>query len=483
MRTLLAVLAGACGESERALPPQWIQVVPNAEAELQTVRVPCGDLEAELRHDAHGSTIDFIVPRAAWRQHGQTGRWVASVPEPTEEEGDPTLTTPDGPVQHRDAAVLSSTGEIGFCYEDGGLILGGFPTPPETATFRWPIPVANPSSEQAQCGRFAGVGFDVIPGRGVSAVLTVPRDSVLRFGLASEPLFPGAAGTPAVVRVRLDGELLFEHEATASSITRHVVPLPRSGAASARLDFEVHGAAARVVFFDPIVGPRAIGSPGARPWPEVRPDLLVFVADTLRADTLTACGGKGIAPNLDALAETGLCFTRARSAATWTLSSHATLFTGHYPRQVFAPSNWHLLDANVTVAERLRRAGYRTEAVTDGGSVSSAFGLAQGFGRFVEMNADGKDLPEVLAEARASIEADDGRPLFLFMQTYRVHWPYVGGSPAPEKDRTAGAEAETLVADVIEEARAFGLAEYDRDLPASDLFVAVAQELRELYDA
>jgi hypothetical protein len=162
----------------------------------------------------------------------------------------------------------------------------------------------------------------------------VPRDSVLRFGLASEPLLSGAAATPAVVRVRLDGELLFEHEATlATSITRHVVPLPRRGRASARLDLEVHGASARAVFFDPLVGPRTIGSPGARPWPEVRPDLLVFVADTLRADTLTACGGKGLAPNLDALAETGLCFTSARSTATWTLASHATLFTGLYLRQ------------------------------------------------------------------------------------------------------------------------------------------------------
>src|SRR6185436_2630914 len=117
--------------------------------------------------------------------------------------------------------------------EDGGLILGGFPAPPETATLRWPISVTNASTEQVRCGRFAGLGFDVIPGRGVSAVITVPRDSVLRFGLASEPLLPGAAATPAVVRVRLDGELLFEHEATLASITRHVVPLPQSGRASA----------------------------------------------------------------------------------------------------------------------------------------------------------------------------------------------------------------------------------------------------------
>src|SRR6185436_11289644 len=160
----LAVLAGACGESEGAFPPQWIQVVPNVEIELQTVRVPCADLEAELRHDADGSTIDFIVPRATWRQHAQTDLWVASVPEPAEADGDPTLTTPDGPVLQRDAAVLSSTGEAGFCYEDGGLILGGFPTPPETATLHWPISVANASTEQVRCGRFAGVGFDVLPG-------------------------------------------------------------------------------------------------------------------------------------------------------------------------------------------------------------------------------------------------------------------------------------------------------------------------------
>jgi arylsulfatase A-like enzyme len=77
----------------------------------------------------------------------------------------------------------------------------------------------------------------------------------------------------------------------------------------------------------------------------------------------------------------------------------------------------------VTIAELLASAGYRTGAVTDGGFVSQRFGLAQGFDYFHE---DHSDLRAAFAAERALsfLDADDGRPVFLFVHTYQTHKPY-----------------------------------------------------------
>src|SRR5262249_4098892 len=79
-------------------------------------------------------------------------------------------------------------------------------------------------------------------------------------------------------------------------------------------------------------------------------------------------------------------------------------------------------------------------------------------------------------------EADDGRPLFLFVQTYRVHWPYVDGSPAQEEAPTAGTEAEALLAAFAKEAPRLEHAQIHAHHP-SDSLRAGARSLPALYDA
>jgi arylsulfatase A-like enzyme len=63
-----------------------------------------------------------------------------------------------------------------------------------------------------------------------------------------------------------------------------------------------------------------------------RPDVILIVIDTLRADALSSYGNPRLTtPHLDKLAEGGLLFEQAYSHAPNTAPSHATLFTGLHP--------------------------------------------------------------------------------------------------------------------------------------------------------
>ena len=94
----------------------------------------------------------------------------------------------------------------------------------------------------------------------------------------------------------------------------------------------------------------------------VRPAGIVLITlDTTRADHL-GCYGAGAAetPNLDAFATGAVRFDQAMSAVPTTLASHATMFTGEYPpvHGVRYNGMFKLGDASVTIAERLKEAGF-----------------------------------------------------------------------------------------------------------------------------
>jgi len=161
-----------------------------------------------------------------------------------------------------------------------------------------------------------------------------------------------------------------------------------------------------------------------------RPDVLLVVIDTLRADGLSAYGNpRATSPHLDRLASEGVLFERAYAQAPNTGPSHASLFTGLHPwahrvsNHAGQGAAAGLRDEFETLAEGFAAAGYQTAAITDGGILRPEWGLGQGFevhlARFegVERKVD---------RALGFLEnRRDGRPLFLFLHTYEVHQPYV----------------------------------------------------------
>ena len=117
-----------------------------------------------------------------------------------------------------------------------------------------------------------------------------------------------------------------------------------------------------------------------------RPNVLLIVLDTVRADHLSLYGyARRTSPNLEALAKEGVWFRNAVSASDMTLSTHASLFTGLYPSwhraHLIPPGNPSPLDPSFrTLAEILSGNGYTSMAtLANCAYLRPVFQLDQGF--------------------------------------------------------------------------------------------------------
>jgi arylsulfatase A-like enzyme len=121
-----------------------------------------------------------------------------------------------------------------------------------------------------------------------------------------------------------------------------------------------------------------------------RPNLVLIVMDTVRADHLSLYGySRNTTPRLKQLAADAVVYRNAISASDITLTSHASIFTGMYP-------SWHnafsqppgatygreLSAQTPTLAELLRKQGYETLGVAANLYLRADFGLERGFDTF-----------------------------------------------------------------------------------------------------
>ena len=173
------------------------------------------------------------------------------------------------------------------------------------------------------------------------------------------------------------------------------------------------------------------------PTPE-RPDVVLIVVDTLRADRLGCYGyERPTSPVIDRLAAQGTLFLEARAQCSWTLPSMASLMTGQYitnPRDVYP-------DGVAPLAERYREAGYRTIGMVGNVIVSARMGYDKGFERYDASVSSDVDRPRTglcrtLDKMLASLDPlldsalepgeDGGRPpLFLYIHPMDPHSPYL----------------------------------------------------------
>jgi arylsulfatase A-like enzyme len=180
--------------------------------------------------------------------------------------------------------------------------------------------------------------------------------------------------------------------------------------------------------------------------------VVVIVLDTVRAENVSTYGyRRPTAPALDALAAEGALFLDATSPSTWSLPSHASLFTGRYPSSHGAHAEHQYLDARFpTLAEALQLGGYETFCITANAWISDGLGLTRGFawqdeslrshggaGRgfsFIHRLLDRLGLQEAdkgggLVASRFEAwarerPADAPRPAFVFLNFIEAHFPY-----------------------------------------------------------
>ena len=107
----------------------------------------------------------------------------------------------------------------------------------------------------------------------------------------------------------------------------------------------------------------------AQPSSDRRPNIVLIMADDMGYSDLGCYGGEVHTPNLDRLAEDGLCFSQFYNGARC-CPTRASLLTGLYAHQAgighmvgdrgYPAYQGYLNDRCVTIAEALKPAGYRT---------------------------------------------------------------------------------------------------------------------------
>ncbi len=165
------------------------------------------------------------------------------------------------------------------------------------------------------------------------------------------------------------------------------------------------------------------------------PSVILVTLDTVRADRTSAYGyAKKTTPALEALAARGVVFEHAYAVASDTQRAITPLLSGRRLSRTARDSReWPTLRPAVdTLAERMRRAGYVTAAVTSFTWMSRERGFDQGFDDFEGVYE--KDHPErgitgphALAAARGILakREKDAKPLFLWVHLFDAHERYL----------------------------------------------------------
>ena len=218
-----------------------------------------------------------------------------------------------------------------------------------------------------------------------------------------------------------------------------------------------------------------------------RPDVLVFLVDTLRADHLSTYGYERATPAIDAFARDAVVFERAYSPTTWTRPATASLLAGVMPAQHGAVRLHHRVAERVRfLSQDLQELGYATAAVIGNANVWAKWGFDRGFDQFVELPAQARDAKQAVDAALEILEQRDRAPLFLYVHTIGPHEPYE--PPAQFAPEGSGPVIDPIRIDAETPARTIAatVAAYDGEIAYHDAeFGRFVEHLRALdvYDS
>lgn len=186
--------------------------------------------------------------------------------------------------------------------------------------------------------------------------------------------------------------------------------------------------------------------------PSLKPNIILFSIDTLRADHLSCYGySRETSPHIDAFSKDAVLFNNTVSQSPITAPSHMSIFTSlappvHGVNNISELGLKHRLDEKIiTMPQLLRRNGYYTVGLHGKGQVTGEMGFKQGFDKYIpafsqweggdgRQNASLKGLEKIIARIRNNVQDSDRKkkPLFLFLHHYLCHDPYTKG---PEEFR------------------------------------------------
>ena len=155
---------------------------------------------------------------------------------------------------------------------------------------------------------------------------------------------------------------------------------------------------------------------------EGRPDVLLLVIDTLRADHLGCYGyERPTSPVIDQIAESGALFSNNSSQAPWTLPSMSSMMTSRY----FTAHRDFPDETVPTLVESFKEAGYHTVGIVGNPLLESEHGFGRGFDEYSILAGDLPALTEqILVPLDLALEQEERKPIFLYVHAFDPHAPY-----------------------------------------------------------
>ena len=164
-----------------------------------------------------------------------------------------------------------------------------------------------------------------------------------------------------------------------------------------------------------------------------RPDVILVVVDTLRADRMSCYGyDRPTTPFMDRLANEGALFEDVTAQFSWTVPSMVSMFTGRYLTDLTEEVGSN----QTTLAQSFESAGYVTIGASANLLLQADTGLLAGFDAFsaaseddLEQNRSLTELGEsVLRDASSKVDLDrpsgEREPIFFYLHAFEPHDPY-----------------------------------------------------------
>ncbi|HEV8111746.1 MAG TPA: sulfatase [Planctomycetota bacterium] len=348
------------------------------------------------------------------------------------------------------------------------------------APSRLPTVVGAPGLPPTALGALSASGRELIafsaPGRSsaafstpssLSTVLSAPRRALAALRMPGRPLGALSASGRELVEFSAPGRA----SAAPSASGRPLATLGASARAHAAFSdlrpahiavrvrgpaLVLRGALGRAFVAPGVLGRAfvalaAFGAAACAPAPPratpARPNVLLIVVDTLRADRLGCHGGtRGLSPRIDALAAQGANFANAFSHAPWTLPAFASLLSSELPPSHGAGGkvdDFHGLRKEVpTLPDAFRSAGYATAAIVNVDFLARPFGVTRAFERLdaraFEDNENVRAAGPTTDAALAWVSEHKERAFFLMVHYFDPHAEY--RPPQPFRERFAAPE-------------------------------------------
>jgi arylsulfatase A-like enzyme len=193
------------------------------------------------------------------------------------------------------------------------------------------------------------------------------------------------------------------------------------------------------------------------------PNVLLITLDTTRRDHLGMYGYPiPTSPSLDRLAKDALVYTRAYATSSWTMPTHASMFTGKFPSahganydpegplnlgegigaQYGAYRARPIAADEVTLAQLLTEHGYATGGIIAGPWLLERFRLGKGFEHYDDEGVtalNGRPAKEVTDAAIEYVDEHEDDAFFLFLNYYDPHSPWWKAPPVDANGQPTGA--------------------------------------------